>query len=201
MSSARHSAPGAASGIAAVLLLLVLNGTGSADALVLGGEILALTLLVPFIAYLHSTLRVADDGGWLSLTVLAAGLAAVTVKLASAVPEVVARRGGLEPALSESMSRLGEVAFIVTLVPLGVCLGAAAVLILRTRVLPVWLGVVAAVTAPLLIANGFALDSQFGPAFLLFLVWIVLAGVVLLRNAVALAPAEAAASPRGVAVS
>ena len=179
-----RSALGPACGIAAVVLLMVLTGTGSDSTLVLGGEIVALTLFVPFLAHVYSVLRPADGAGWLSATVLGAGLVAVTVKLVSVVPDVVARRGALEPEVSDAMSRLAEVAFIVSLPPLGICLGVAAAVVLRTRVLPAWLGYAAAASAPLLIANGFALDSEFGPAFLLFLLWVLLAGIVLLRDAV-----------------
>ncbi len=100
-----------------------------------------------------------------------------TVKLVRVVPDVVARRGALEPQLSDSMSRLAEVGFIVSLPPLGICLGVAAVVVLVTHVFPAWLGYLAAGSAPLLIADGFALDREFGPAFMLFLLWVLLAGI------------------------
>ena len=49
----------------------------------------------------------------------------------------------------------------------------------RRARLPRWLGWLAAVTAPLLLVNGMFLDAEFGPAFLLFLLWTLLASVVL----------------------
>ena len=58
-------------------------------------------------------------------------------------------------------------------------MAAVAVVTLTTGVLPRWLGWLAAVTAPLLLVNGMFLDAEFGPAFLLFLLWTLLASVVL----------------------
>jgi hypothetical protein len=70
------------------------------------------------------------------------------------------------------------------MLPLGVCMGAVAAVVLHTHAMPVWLGWMAAVLAPLLIANGLTLNSQEGPASLLFLLWILLAAIVLLRRAI-----------------
>ena len=70
-------------------------------------------------------------------------------------------------------------AFIVTMLPIGVMMAAAAIVILKTRVLPLWLGVLAALTAPACWVNGMFLDAEFGPAFLLFLLWVAIASVVL----------------------
>jgi hypothetical protein len=52
----------------------------------------------------------------------------------------------------------------------------------------------AAATAPLLIINGFALESENGPAFLLFLLWTLCASIVLLRRAMVAAPVAAHAT-------
>jgi hypothetical protein len=65
------------------------------------------------------------------------------------------------------------------MLPLGVLMAAVAVITLKTHVLPRWLGWLAAITAPLLLVNGMFLDAEFGPAFLLFLLWTLLASVVL----------------------
>jgi len=62
---------------------------------------------------------------------------------------------------------------------------AAAAVALRTNVLPRWLGWLAAVTAPALIANGLFFRSENGPAFLLFLLWLVATSVVLTLRAAA----------------
>ncbi len=58
-------------------------------------------------------------------------------------------------------------------------LAAIAIVTLKRHALPRWLGWLAAVAAPLLIVNGMFLDAEFGPAFLLFLLWVLLASVVL----------------------
>jgi hypothetical protein len=137
-------------------------------------------------------------GGWLSATALATGVAAVTIKLASAGPAVAARHDGLSPALHDALQQVNDVSFIVTMLPLGVCMGAVAAVVLRTHVMPAWLGWMAAVLAPLLIANGLALDSREGPAFLLFLVWILLAAIVLLRRTIVVP--QHASTPAGSAL-
>jgi hypothetical protein len=65
------------------------------------------------------------------------------------------------------------------MLPDGVMLGAVAIVTLKTGALPRWLGWLAAVASPLLLVNGMFLDAEFGPAFLLFMLWTLLASVVL----------------------
>jgi hypothetical protein len=176
---------GAASGIAYVVALMGASSIRSDSTAALAAELVPMLLFFPFLAYLWSVLRDAEGaGGWLSATALATGVAAVTIKLASAGPAVAARRDGLSPALRDAFQQVNDVSFIVTMLPLGVCMGAVAAIVLRTHALPAWLGWMAAVLAPLLIANGLALNSQEGPAFLLFLLWILLAAIVLLRRTI-----------------
>lgn len=55
------------------------------------------------------------------------------------------------------------------MLPLGVMLAVVAIIALKTRVLPLWLGLLAAITAPAYLVNGMFLDAEFGPAFLLVL--------------------------------
>ena len=69
------------------------------------------------------------------------------------------------------------------MLPIGVMMAAVAIVILKTRVLPLWLGVLAALTAPACWVNGMFLDAEFGPAFLLFLLWIAIASIVLTLRA------------------
>jgi hypothetical protein len=64
--------------------------------------------------------------------------------------------------------------------------------IVRSRVLPAWLGWSGAAVAPLLVANGFDLGAEFGPAFILFLLWTLITVIVVLRRA---ATSHAALSP------
>jgi hypothetical protein len=176
---------GAASGIAYVVALMGASSIRSDSTAALAAELVPMLLFFPFLAYLWSVLRDAEGpGGWLSATALATGVAAVTIKLASAGPAVAARHDGLSPALHDALQQVNDVSFIVTMLPLGVCMGAVAAIVLHTHALPAWLGWMAAVLAPLLIANGLALNSQEGPAFLLFLLWILLAAIVLLRRTI-----------------
>lgn len=195
MSGQPISRVGAASGIAYVLGILSLNSVQSDSDLVLGAEVAALLLFVPFLAYLHSQLRSTDaSGDWIAATALCAGVVAVAVKLAGVLPEILVEQGGLAPTMAEALTRFGEVSFMVSMMPLGIFLAATAALVLRSGALPRWLGWSAAVVAPLLVANGFDLGAEFGPAFILFLLWTLVTATVLLRRAVvASAPAVGAA--------
>jgi hypothetical protein len=176
---------GAASGIAYVVALMAAGSSRSDSTGALAVELVAMLLFFPFLAYLWSLLRGAEGpGGWLSATALVTGVAAITIKIGSAGPAVAARQDGLSPALHDALEMVNDASFIVTMLPLGVCMGAVAAVALRTNVLPAWLGWMAAVAAPLLIANGLALTSHEGPAFLFFLLWTLLTGIVLLRRAV-----------------
>src|SRR5215210_8004867 len=176
---------GAASGIAYVVALMGASSIRSDGTAALAAQLVPMLLFFPFLAYLWSVLRDAEGpGGWLSATALSTGVAAVTIKLGSAGPAVAARHDGLSPALHDALQQVNDVSFIVTMLPLGVCMGSVAAIVLRTHALPGWLGWMAAVLAPLLIANGLALNSPEGPAFLLFLLWILLAAIVLLRRTI-----------------
>ena len=183
--------------VAAVVGLMTLTGDGgeTASAAKLGGEILALLLFVPFLAYLFSLLRDAEQRAeWLPVTMLAAGVLAITLKVVSVVPVIAIQRGGVQESLHPALQELADAAFIVSLPALGLCLGAVAAVALRTGVLPAWLGWFAAVTAALLVANGFAVGGDQGPAFVLFLLWALVTGIVLLRRAVVTSRPSVAAS-------
>jgi hypothetical protein len=191
---------GAASGIAYVVALMAAGSNRSDSTAALAVELVAMLLFLPFLGYLWSVLRNAEGpGGWLAATVLATGVVAITIKMASAGPAVAARDDGISPALRDALQQVNDVSFIVTMLPLGVCMAAVAAVVLRTHVLPAWLGWMAAVTAPLLIANGVALSSQEGPAFLLFLLWTLVAGIVLLRRELSVPRYTAAARDPAVA--
>jgi hypothetical protein len=197
MSPTAPSRIGAGCAVAAVVALMVLTSAGeeSDSAVILGGEVLALLLFVPFLAYLFSVLRSTERRAeWLPVTVLAAGLLAIAVKVVSMVPVIALRRGGIDPSLHAALQEMADAAFIVSLPALGICLGAVAAVVLRNGALPAWLGWFAAVTAPLLVANGFAVGGDEGPAFVLFMLWTLVTGIVLLRRAVM-------ASRRSVAVT
>ncbi len=188
---------GAASGALFVLLLFGGSSTESDSTVVIVVELLGLLLFIPFLGYLWSVLREAEGpGGWLATTAFGAGLVDVTLKLGSLPPGKVADDFGDATPIHKALEDMNSVAFIATMLPLGVLMAAVAVITLKTRVLPRWLGWLAAVTAPLLLVNGMFLDAEFGPAFLLFLLWTLLASVVLtLRSGIRSQGQPVAADP------
>jgi hypothetical protein len=183
---------GAASGALFVVLLFGPSSSGSDATIVTVLELIGFLFFIPFLGYLWSVLREAEGpGGWLATTAFGAGLVDVTIKLGSLAPGQAAKDFGDATAIHKALDEMNNVAFIATMLPLGVLMAAVALISLKTRVLPVWLGWLAAVTAPLLLVNGMFLDADFGPAFLLFLLWTLLASVVLtVRPSSALSHAE-----------
>jgi hypothetical protein len=171
---------GAVSGVLFVVLLFGPATSGSDSMIIVALELLGLLFFIPFLGYLWTLLRDAEGpGGWISATALGAGLVGVTMKLASIGPGWAARDFADTSAIHKAFDRMNEVAFIAQMLPDGVMLAAIAVLTLKRGALPSWLGWLAAVAAPLLVVNGMFLDADFGPAFLLFLLWTLLASVVL----------------------
>ena len=187
---------GALSGVLYVVLLMGSTSTGSDAQIVIVLELIALLLFLPFLGYLYSVLRRAEgEGAWLSATAFGAGLVDLTIKLGSIAPGFAARTEGLDPQLHQALEKMNSVAFIVTMLPLGVMMAAVAIVILKTRVLPLWLGLLAAITALACLVNGMFLDAEFGPAFLLFLLWVTIASIVLTLR-VGRATAKAAAGSK-----
>jgi hypothetical protein len=193
---------GAASGALFVVLLFGPSSSGSDSTIVLVLELLGLLLFIPFLGYLWSVLREAEGpGGWLATTALGAGLVDVTIKFGGLAPGKVANDFGDATPMHKALEDMNSVAFIVTMLPLSVLMAAVALVSLKAGGLPRALGWLAAVTAPLLLVNGMFLDAEFGPAFLLFMLWTLLASVVLtIRPAVAVSPARIAGeAPRPAA--
>lgn len=161
-------------------------------------ELIGMLFFLPFLGYLWSVLRRAEGAeGWLSTTALGAGLAGFIVKIASAAPLLAAGNEAEGTRLHDALVNMNDISFIVTMLPLGVFAAAVATVTLKTDVLPRWLGWLAAITAPALVVNGLFFGSSEGPAFLLFLLWLVATSVVLTLRAGA-APV-AATDPRPVA--
>ena len=75
------------------------------------------------------------------------------------------------------------------LYPLAVCCAAVAVIALRESVLPRWLGIFAAATAVALAVNAGFVFAGFVPALLLFLLWTLVTGIVLIRRSPSTQPA------------
>ena len=147
-------------------------------------ELVGMLFFLPFLGYLWSVLRRAEGAeGWLSTTALGAGLAGFIVKIASAAPLLAADKEAEGTRLHDALVNVNDVSFIVTMLPLGVFAAAVATVTLKTGALPRWLGWLAAITAPALIANGLFFGSTNGPAFLLFLLWLIATSVVLTLRA------------------
>jgi len=145
----------------------------------------ALVLALPFLADLWTLLRAGEgEGGWLSTVALVAGVSGVLLKLASHAPELAIHRDGIQKGtqLYKALDNTAGAATLISLYPLAICCAAVAVIALRRHVLPRWLGVFAAVTAAALAVNAGFLYASFVPALLLFLLWILVASVVLLRR-------------------
>jgi len=145
----------------------------------------ALVLALPFLAYLCSLLRAAEgDGGWLSTLALVAGVSGILLKLASHAPALAIHRDGIHKGtqLYKALDNTAGAATLMSLYPLAVCCAAVAVIALRERVLPRWLGAFAAVTALALAVNAGFVYASFVPALLLFLLWTLVTSIVLLRR-------------------
>ena len=110
----------------------------------------AIVLALPFLVYLYSLLRAAEgEDGWLSTVALVAGVAGVLLKLTSHAPELAIHREGIAKGteLYKALDNTAGAATLASLYPLAICCAAVAVIALRERVLPRWLGMLAAVTA------------------------------------------------------
>jgi hypothetical protein len=174
---------GAVSGILYVVLLFGAPGIPLGEDALAVVEMAGLLFFLPFLGYLFSVLRRAEgEGGWLSATVFGAGLLALTIKLGNAAPGFAARDLEEGP-LHTALHAMNSVAFVLSMLPLGVLVAAVAILALKTRVLPTWLGWISAATAPVLLVNGTFFEAEFVPAFLLFALWMVLTSAVLTLRA------------------
>jgi len=184
---------GAACGAVFAIVLTVANGNGNqtfTGPRAIAG-IAALTLALPFIAYLCSVLRQANrtDGadradGWLVSTALAAGITGIVLKLGSGAPELAAHTAHLTAGtqLNTAIEAIADGATVLSLYPLAVFCAATAIVAFRTRALPRWLSAGAAVTAAALAINGGFLGTDSVPALLLFVLWTLLTSVHLLRR-------------------
>jgi hypothetical protein len=202
MNQPAFSRLGAACGAAFAIVLAVAAGDGSngfSGPRAVAG-IAAITLALPFVAYLYSVLRTAEGpDGWLAPAALATGIAGIVLKLSSGVPELAAHHAHLTTStqLGTAVQALADGATVFSLYPLAVFCAATAIVAFRTRALPRWLAAGAAVAAAALAVNGAFLGTGSVPALLLFLLWILVTSVYLLRQTWR-KPAPAASSrPQG----
>jgi hypothetical protein len=145
----------------------------------------ALVLFLPFLAYLCNLLRrAARDDGWLATLALITGSSGVLLKLVSHAPELAIRQEHLAKGapLYKALDHMAGAATVLSLYPLALYAATVATIMLRERVLPRWLGVFAGVTAAALVVNGGFVFAGFVPALLVFLLWTLVTGVVLLRR-------------------
>ena len=161
-------------------------------------ELLGILALIVFAATLSTVLRRDEEESPVyATTVLGAGLVSAALKLAS-VPAAFAglwrAKQGFDPQLAAALIDMNNVAFILTWAVDAVMLGAAAAVILRSALLPRWLGRLAAVTAAVSLASVPVATHVPPVGMLLTLVWLVAASVVLLRGRLSATPAAAAAA-------
>jgi hypothetical protein len=174
-------------------------------AFVIGGtlELLGFAALLAFVAYLASVLRRAEgEDGWLWLAALGAGMVTIAIKLGSAAPVLVAvwRVDELDPTTARTLTDINSFAFLISWSTTALFIGSAALVALRTRVLPRWIavsGLVIAVTGLAGVPAGPEGPGAF--PFMLGLLWIAAVSVVLMRRASA--PAAVTAAPRTAAVA
>ena len=105
------------------------------------------------------------------------------MKLASFAPFIAARGAETGTQIEGALVAMNDASFMLTLAPLGVMVAAASAIVLKTGILPTWIGWAGAVTACALLVNSVFLDAEFGPAFLLFLLWTVLTSAIMTRRA------------------
>ena len=152
--------------------------------------LLAFLAFLCFVGYLYGVLRRAEgEPGWLSAIAFGGGVMSVTIKLASGAPIFAAihrANEGLDPLLARTLQDINDASFFLSFIPLVVLLGAAAIVAIRHGALPRWLGWMAAVLAVGLF--GGAIEGEFywiedaGLPFLLFLLWILVTSVILVRR-------------------
>jgi hypothetical protein len=147
-------------------------------------EVLALIALIFFFAAFWNVLRQgAGEWQWLADAAFACGVVTSAVKLASGpIAMVVYDRAphGLSGDVNAALIESNDWSFLLTWAIDGAFLLAAGGVILATRVLPRWLGwsgAVAGVVSLLAILAG----KNTPPVVVLFFLWIVATGVVLLR--------------------
>jgi hypothetical protein len=162
-------------------------------------ELLAMLALVAFVAQLWSVLRAAEgEHGPLSATVLAGGLLSAAIKISSfpaAFAALWRAKQGVEPQLAATLLDMNNAAFVLSWAADALMVGAAAILILRTSVLPRWLGWSGAAITVILLASVPVASKAPPLGFLLTILWIVATSVVLARRAESRAPRAAISRP------
>jgi hypothetical protein len=175
---------GAASG--ALCAVVILAGPGHSSPAEITRELVGITLFVPFLAYLCNLLRESEgQGGWLSLTAFTAGIAGITIKLLTGVPVIALHNVTSGTPLHKAIDDMASASTTISLYPLTVMLAALAALTFRRSVLPRWLGFGASVAALAMAADavyGTFRNTNAGPSLVLWLLWTLIASIVLFRR-------------------
>jgi hypothetical protein len=146
-------------------------------------EVIALLALVVFVVGLWRMLAEADRDGWLPGIALSGGLLSAALKIGSlpAACAALYRAHEISPGVATALIDANSAAFVLTWATFALMLGAAGIVVLRTGALAAWLGWFAVGTALALMAS-IPVASSDPPTFMLALVWIIAAGVVLVRS-------------------
>ncbi len=148
---------------------------------------LAFFCFVFFLGSLYHMLRQAEGpSGSFSIVAFGGGLLTAIVQLIEMTRMVAAIRivqEGGDPMIARALQHMNEASFVLAWFTLAILLSGTAVVVLRTAVLPRWLGWMAALLAPALLASysGGLMGIQLPFAFLLTLLWIIAISIVLMR--------------------
>lgn len=153
--------------------------------------LLAFFCFVFFLGSLWDALQRAEgESGAFATVALGGGLLTAAVQLAEFPPTYAGIRwanAGLDPNIARLLAEdVNGAGFILSWFTLAILLSATAVVVIRTRVLPRWLGWVAAALALALLVSVWmdvALSFTFPVPFILTLLWIVTASGILIWRA------------------
>lgn len=149
--------------------------------------LLGFVFLIIFVARLAAVLRRAEgDRGWLWSLALVAALAWVSIEMATAATEgaaFYAGSRGLDLQTTSGLINVGNFGFFLSGAFSALFLAATAFVVLRTQILPGWLGWFAAILAAAsLVAIPIATSSVAQIPVPLRAVWVVAVSVVLIRR-------------------
>lgn len=149
-------------------------------------ELLGWAALVMFLGYLYRVLQRAEaPDGWLAPVALGSGLIMVSIKLASIGPIMAAwnRRDDLTVTTAQTLSDLGDAAFVVSGWATGLLVATAAGSALASAALPRWLGwfgIVSGVATLVAGTAGVMDPASYVPLpFLAALLWLLMTSVLL----------------------
>jgi hypothetical protein len=149
-------------------------------------EVLVLLALMFFLGRLWRLLRDAEgQGGWLATTAFGAGVLSLAVKLGSGpIAAAAYDRGnkGLSHQVGLAMIETNDLSFVLTWPIDAVFLAAVAGVLLRRPVPPSWLGWGALGAAVILVIGAPLSGREGGPLFVVFPLWVLAAGIVLMRE-------------------